>query len=262
MSLTDGIGARLLEDLRVPLQPPIDVAEVARRLGVASINQREMAEEGRLERRGDDVRIYTRVGLSHDRQRFTIAHEIAHLILAAPDVHLLVAHRDRLQVDDEERLCDRIAAGIILPAPWVRHRFGARAHNLSTVRHVAHIADVSMAAAAVRLSEVCSWPLSLLRWRRTHDRWVFLAGAAVPPSLFGAIRSAPATGEVLDRVGARTRRDRRVDLPLLVGDRPAQVPAQVSVNRTSALALANLSAIRRSRDTSVPRGEAATPSAT
>ncbi len=239
MSVPDRIGTLVLERLGMGLVPPIDVEQLAEQLGVRCIEPREMFEEGRLERRGDDVRIYIRPDLSPRRARFTIAHEVAHLLLVRSEAPL-VAYRDRLQTDDEERLCDRIAASIVLPAPWVEQRFAHRSQNLSTVRHLAHTAQVSMAAATVRLTELCGWTSSLLRWRKTGDRWLFLAGAAVPPDLHGAIRSAPSTTIVLDQVGARTRRDFNAELPLLIDDRPIAVQAQLSVSRRAALALATM----------------------
>jgi len=55
-----------------------------------------------------------------DRQRFTIAHELGHLILA-----------DRLHEDlDEEKACNRFAGAFLLPAPAIRQRLGTQRKKL------------------------------------------------------------------------------------------------------------------------------------
>lgn len=239
MNAIDELGTDLLRHFGVRATPPVDVEALAGRLGVLQIETRSMFEEGRLERRGADTRIFVRKDLTVSRRRFTIAHELAHLLLADPGARDLVAHR-RLERGDEERLCDRIAAALVLPAPWVQERFAHRPQNLSTIRHVAHIGQVSMAAATVRLAEICNWRSSLLRWRRDRERWVFVAGAAIPAPLHGIVRSAPTTSNELDAVGKRSGRDQRTTLSLLIGDCQQASQAQVSVRATSALALTEL----------------------
>ncbi len=74
--------------------------------------------------RSDDGRVYPVVAVSKrwpgDRQRFTLAHELGHLLLA-----------DRL-VDglDEENACDRFAGAFLAPRVAVLHLLGQQRHAL------------------------------------------------------------------------------------------------------------------------------------
>lgn len=55
-----------------------------------------------------------------DRQRFTLAHELGHLLL-----------HDRLAHDlDEERACNRFASAFLLPAESLRTHLGSSRHNI------------------------------------------------------------------------------------------------------------------------------------
>lgn len=55
-----------------------------------------------------------------DRQRFTLAHELGHLLL-----------HDRLADDlDEERACNRFASAFLLPAESLRTHLGSSRHNI------------------------------------------------------------------------------------------------------------------------------------
>jgi hypothetical protein len=218
--------------------PPINVEELARRLDVVLSDRQGLIEDGRLEVSDADIEIHVRNGLSRTRRRFTIAHELGHLILPCPGTRT-TARRSSWDHSDEERLCDEIAAAILMPREWIRHRFLHRAHNLSTVRHLAYQADVSMAAALVRLKELVGWSESLLRWRYEEGKWRFIAGAGVPRSIHGDVRSAPCTSGCLDRLKI-TSRDKDADLPLLVRGKMIETLAQISVMGTSAVALVTL----------------------
>lgn len=219
-------------------EPPIDVVDLARRLGVTDIRPAPLVEDGRLDVEADSVRILLRGDLSPTRRRFTIAHEIAHLVIGNSDMR--VARRAASPRDLTERLCDEIAASILLPYPWVASRYGSRPVSLSTVREMAQVGEVSMGAAVVRMKEVLGWHYSLLRWRRDETRWRFVAGTAVPRSVFGTIRTAPQTGEALDEIAREVRGDIRTDLPLNLGDRLVHAPGEVSVWGRTALALIDL----------------------
>lgn len=57
-----------------------------------------------------------------DRQRFTLAHELGHLLLRG---------RIRSRVLDEEKACNRFAGAFLLPAAAVRERLGGRCEKLT-----------------------------------------------------------------------------------------------------------------------------------
>ncbi len=102
MAAIDDLTVRVLSGLGMSLEPPIDMDVLAQRLGVSEIVEARLVEDGRLERARNRTRILVRRGVNSGRRRFTIAHELAHLLLA-DDAGDLIAHRARLAIAREER---------------------------------------------------------------------------------------------------------------------------------------------------------------
>ena len=76
-----------------------------------------------------------------DRQRFTLAHELGHLVL-----------RSRLIGLDEEKACNRFAGAFLLPRPAIIQHLGAYRHALETreLYMLKHEFGISMLAILVR----------------------------------------------------------------------------------------------------------------
>lgn len=239
--LGDDLVAWLLDRVQIPAVPPVDVESLARAMGIDSITSVTMIEDGRLEQDGRSAVIYLRNDLPESRRRFTIAHELGHRLLLHPRAPA-ERYRRRLIGDSEERLCDDIAAAILLPSGWVATHFRQSPHTLDTVRRLSGSTNTSMSASLVRLCEVTGWQESLLRFRLVNQRWRLDAPAAVPLAIHGLIRTMVETSDKLSIIGAETGRDVRVELPLRVGPRDYVVPAEVSVRRMVAVALVDLRA--------------------
>lgn len=227
-------------------EPPIDVFDLARRLGVAEIRPAPLVEDGRLDVTPHSIRILVRGDLSPTRRRFTIAHEIAHLIIGEGAIR--IDKRYGTPRDTTERLCDQIAAGILLPYRWVADHYSGRSVSLATVRELAQKADVSMGAAVVRLQEVAAWHYSLLRWRRQDAKWRFVAGTGLPPNVFGSVRTAPETVTTLDEIARSTHADVRTQLPVILRGDLVRARSEVSLWGRTALALSDLMEFGNARD--------------
>ena len=245
--VADDLADWLFARLELSAAPPIDVDVLAKRMGIAAITNAKMIEDGRLEQDGTTATIYLRTGLADGRRRFTIAHELGHRLLLHPRAPA-ERYRRRLAGDSEERLCDDIAAAILLPRRWVADNFGEAPHTLNTIRRLAAQTDTSMSASLVRLCEVARWQESLLRFKFVNDKWRLDAPAAVPLEIHGQLRTTPATTETLCAIGSRTRRDIQADLPLRVGTVDREVRAELSVARTVAVALVDLRSTARTSD--------------
>lgn len=239
-SLIDDLAAAVLERYEISACPPIDVRALARQMGVDEVDSAVMVEDGRLEYRPHFVRIFLKSGIPETRHRFTLAHELGHLLLADPESPL-IARRFRPDETREERFCDAFAAAVLLPAYWVEESASGCRENLATVRAVARQSMTSLAATTVRLRDLVGWTTSLLRWQLINDQWRFGAGAGVPRRLHGHIRSTARTAEV---IAARRRigeAGSRIALPLRIGDTECEVSAELMVFRETAIALADLS---------------------
>jgi Zn-dependent peptidase ImmA (M78 family) len=205
-------------------------------MGVESVHEADMAEDGRLEQDGTRAVIYLRYGLSRGRRRFTLAHELAHRALLHPSAPA-IAYRRIGDNDDEERLCDEIAAAVLMPHAWML-TLSPRPQNLSTLRLISERGQVSLSAALVRSREVNHWRKSLLRFSFDQDKWRLQGASGVPAEWHRSIRSARSTHGVLEELPIR--RDTQTRLPLRAGDHEVASAAQIDRSRGSAIALAAL----------------------
>jgi hypothetical protein len=186
--------ARAVDGLGGPV--PVDLGQLAAHLGVIDITHTEMTEDGRTTWEAGRPRVELRSDRPASRSRFTLAHELGHILL---DRDERVARRTRgLEHDDVEALCDWIAASILMPRSWISPYAKREQFNLSLLRLIANRADVSLAAAAVRLAEVSGRTCMLLRWQRGSTRWLVVGQAAVPRDYAGGLQTTSETSGVLD----------------------------------------------------------------
>ncbi len=223
-------------------RPPVDVEALARELGVESITSAAMLEDGRLEQRGGHTWMLVRGDVWPARRRFTIAHELGHLLLRDAWQEF-VAHRTWPTGDRdwsgarEERLCDAFAAALLLPQPWMRREFGLKSQSLETLQTLADTGKVSLAAGILRLRQVLGWKSSLLRWRRGDQGWQLAAATGLPWGL--RLTSARRTAPVLEGLAAASTRS-VVTLPLVAAGTAVEVEGEVCVRGKGAVALVRL----------------------
>ena len=212
---------------------PVDLPKLARSLGVTEIVMTELTEDGRTTWSDRGPRIELRADRPETRTRFTLAHEIAHVLVERDQT---VARRTRgLDHDEIETLCDWIAASILMPRDWVQ-RFAERPeYNLSLVRLVAQRADVSLSAAAVRLAEVGRRTCMLLRLQRAQKRWVVVGHAAVPREYHGTLELTPEASSLIDELV--DRRDTWQELMLTASGQSLRAHAHVDRSGETCLAL-------------------------
>ncbi len=242
----DHLVSWLFERVQVSGQPPIDLVELAQRMGIVSIAEAQMVEDGRLEQRSGATTIYVRSDLSAPRRQFTIAHELGHRLLLHPGAPA-TAYRRRLTGDEEEQLCDDIAAAILLPRRWVHEEFAGRPQRLLTIRRMAAMSAASLSASLVRLREVHRWPQSLLWFSPYEGRWRLSAPAGVPNEMHGRLRTTIRTNQALEEIRAETASDVFAVLPIEMERRELRFRAELSVRHGSAIALVDLSSPLGSR---------------
>jgi len=133
------IDTRIAEVLRdnALFEPPIDLNVIAKRLDVP-IRTEQLPKEisGFLHRQGTAAVIVVNSRHTRARQRFTIAHELGHLILDhKPDqVHVdksfVIKFRKAAHVvDPEETQANFFAASLLMPAPMLRDDMKAFDHD-------------------------------------------------------------------------------------------------------------------------------------
>jgi hypothetical protein len=140
-TIDDAIDA-LVEQLLDPgYSLPVQPALIAQRYGI-SVSMSHIDALGETRRTPDGHEIELR----HDgerRQRFTFAHELAHVVLDE-------RKRQFPKSAKLEQLCDRIAAALLMPQRDVLARI--RQRSISELLQIQQDFDVSLQAAAVRFS--------------------------------------------------------------------------------------------------------------
>lgn len=233
--LAEYATARLRSRLPAARSVPVDLVEVATALGVSEIVLADdMVEDGRLEQRAGTARIFVSSRAGVERRRYTIAHELGHLLLADPERDT-IARRMRCD-DDVERFCDAFAAALLLPRDLVLP-YRDQEERLAAIRELAARTRTSLAAATVRLNEVAGWEASLVHWRRNDNGWTYRWGAALPSDVHRRFRSAPTTSQVLDLLRRNGAKDQAAQVPMLVGRRPVVIEGQLSIRGRSAIGL-------------------------
>jgi hypothetical protein len=167
-----------------PREPPVNLLRIARDIGVDDIRPTEFRNAFTDFCLPAPV-IYVNYEESGIRRRFLLAHELAHVMLRAPEMVRLMRMRGSAMIDEEE-LADRIAATILVPDGLVK---ALRESNKSLERleHVAQLAGVSLAMLIARMasSEI---DVALLHWRRANCAWHVIDRPGAPPGLHGYVK--------------------------------------------------------------------------
>src|SRR4051794_35364169 len=156
---------RLLSESSIR-NPPVPVDRVAERLGAAiKLAPFDGELAGVLMRRGSEVIIGVNSRHHSNRQRFTIAHEIGHLVLHKPDFHLdkklEIQRRDSvssLAVDPDEIEANRFAAELLMPHSMIlndlRRAIVDVEEDQEEIRSLAERYSVSLQAMTLRIVNV------------------------------------------------------------------------------------------------------------
>lgn len=109
--------------LNLSEEPIVSIQDVVERCGVKLLPVTiEAKMDGvNFECNGHVFICYNNGGENIERRRFTIAHELGHLLLNIPSQH----------IEKEEKLCDAFASELILPGVKLKQMLGENRHNIS-----------------------------------------------------------------------------------------------------------------------------------
>ena len=155
---------KLLSELEIQ-NPPVPVHRLARSRGarIVQVSGNEDDIDGFLYREGDEVVIGVNRNQAPMRQRFTIAHELGHLLLHEPSqIHVDRGFRVRLRssssrkgIDREEMEANRFAAELLMPSDFLQTDLEHQEFDLADdcqLRSLAKRYGVSTQAFAIRLN--------------------------------------------------------------------------------------------------------------
>ena len=222
----------------------VDLKVLALRWGVNSIEERDIGSEAMLLQAKDGYTIVLKKA-SHvgqlARQRFSMAHELGHLILLKSqqarlkgDADMMMKQRAHGRNNEEELLCDQIAAEILMPRLAFQEDGWMEGWSLRSLRTLSRLYRTSVPATAMRMVELMPeeslmgvWKPAdkprnspALKWtdtRRSHFR--VPSGSVVPLRSLEMVSRALTSESV--QAGFAPVIDARYESP-----RPTNVPAE------------------------------------
>jgi hypothetical protein len=173
--------ARDLLRMYAPEGPPYDPYLVAQGLGV-DVQDTEIAGiEGFLETKNGRYIASIATGASETRRRFTLAHELCHVLLmrTAEDGRPVNLIRFRAngnlpglhQDPVEESLCNYFAGELLMPSDEIRRRLLGRKVVPATILDFARDYDVSQQAAAIQILRVSKDSLIACSFWNLQSLW-------------------------------------------------------------------------------------------
>jgi len=149
---------------------PIDLAQLARYAGVSDVRVVPLAIRGRIIKDREDLIIESNRDLEPFHKRQTLAHELAHLLIERGDSSALPrASQNRQSYGGSygsiEKLCDSVAAEILVPLHWIRDQTRGTRPSLNTLAKIAESAKCSHDYIAERIYSEALWECTFLIWQ-------------------------------------------------------------------------------------------------
>ena len=138
------IVSELLAQVRCP---PTDLEAICEKLKVSIEDSDDLVGSGALVARDGGFRIVCATDLSPQRRRFTIAHELGHVIVER------YSRSGGRQSKELERLCDMFAAELLMPGSTFAQAANSSV-RLKDLPGLAKCFQVSLTSAAIRFAEV------------------------------------------------------------------------------------------------------------
>jgi IrrE N-terminal-like domain len=146
-TVEDSIRALVAQLVPENTLPPIDPTACLRAYNVEGVEAASLPYAGRLIMVGERYRIQYSAGMSKERRRFTIAHELCHAIFAN-------SGRGWPRTGSElEEICERFAAELLMPRWAIEHAWSSHGCDVTSFRDTADKFAVSWTALACRLAE-------------------------------------------------------------------------------------------------------------
>ena len=158
---------------------PVDIEKCAKAANakIKITNDLEEEESGNTFKLGKQNIILVNGTHNEQRQRFTVLHEIAHIIQKIPSKHHgpnlsssdLISYRSRPK---EEILCDVFAAECLLPSEFFRNDMDDLDISLDAVKELADKYKASLTSTGSRFASNCDTPCAFVLMEQGKIRYV------------------------------------------------------------------------------------------
>ncbi len=140
---------------------PVDIAGIAKAVGVTSVTASDIPAAGMLVPTKGQFKILVNRELDLVRQRFSCAHELAHMLLNP--VEKSAMRRSPVPAsNDLERKCEAMAALLLMPDPTFSRLASLEEPRIRTITKLANIFLTSIQATALRFVDVIKEPCVLI----------------------------------------------------------------------------------------------------
>jgi hypothetical protein len=190
----------------------VDIYAVAKELGVESIEAAPLHVDGYLAKcESGKLGIRYRIDNSYRRNRFTIAHELGHILLAAAQgVAISERCRDFERNPAEEVAVSRIGSELLMPERKLAFEISSGRYPSAWdfIRVMRHAFDVSESAMALRMLEL--WSVGTVLVRLNVDCATPVRGSTFPVdvSQHKLLRVAESGGTLVERLERDRQRSR------------------------------------------------------
>ena len=153
------LKAKILGDFRLEaLEWPVNLDSLAAKWGVTAIEKQPISSAGMLLPNRNGYKVILNQNQSRVRQRFSLAHELGHLLFNKAGIADSVREpkrRNSLAANPaEERLCDQIAAEILMPRMAFYEDGWMEGWSLNSLRTLASKYETSIPATALRMVDL------------------------------------------------------------------------------------------------------------
>ena len=215
-----------------------DLSTLAKQWGVTSIEEGSIASEAMLLPSSSGYKVILRNSVTPGqlvRQRFSFAHELGHLLLREAGCTVSSKfhpnHRSHSHHNEEERLCDQIAAEILMPRIAFLADATELGWSLGSLRPLARRYETSIPATARRMVGLMGETCTMGIWKPSahHDEHHLLNQSFDVNNRYGVPNSTGLPRRRLWLVG-RSANGSQVEegfAPLVDKKHPRTVPADV-----------------------------------
>lgn len=142
-------------------KPGLTLENLARTLGVSAVVEEKLPFDGGVFSDGTKLTIKINSSSLPTRRKFTLAHELAHLIISQGNAQ---SARRCLRSTPLEQACDCVAAELLMPIDEALGSIEGHA-SMGALLSFADKFKVSLYAATVRIKELKVWKESIGLWR-------------------------------------------------------------------------------------------------
>ena len=147
---------------------PIDLVGLANRHGIESIQEKDFrAIDAMLTKTGSLFSIVVNSNHLPTRKRFSIAHEIGHVLIAEQqsEVQFRRPTCGGTALDPVERACNQLAAEILMPEEPFKKNAASYEWGIKGAVALSEIFATSLESTLRRCIELASAPMALVKWK-------------------------------------------------------------------------------------------------